>query len=224
MDNIIIFFGTSVVVALLGMIVVIIGVQYNKALRELFKVKLDNELLLKGGNDASNKILDQARRDALEIIKDSELKAQQIIQASDIFSREFKEDFKKNILKFINEQQLSYELIRKNIEAESSKVLKDLSNSVVNQVDIEVKAFHKSISADTVRTQQAIVSAAQDDYKLVRAEIESYKKLMQERINNAAVDIVKDIDKQVLGASLTTEEHQKLIIQALKEAKESNVF
>ena len=224
MDNIIIFFGTSVVVALLGMIVVIIGVQYNKALRELFKVKLDNELLLKGGNDASNKILDQARRDALEIIKDSELKAQQIIQASDIFSREFKEDFKKNILKFINEQQLSYELIRKNIEAESSKVLKDLSNSVVNQVDIEVKAFHKSISADTVRTQQAIVSAAQDDYKLVRAEIESYKKLMQERINNAAVDIVKDIAKQVLGASLTTEEHQKLIIQALKEAKESNVF
>ncbi len=59
---------------------------------------------------------------------------------------------------------------------------------------------------------------------MVRSEIESYKKMMLERIDQAAVEMVKDIAKQVLGASLTKEEHQKLVLEALKEAKESHVL
>ena len=224
MDNVIIFFGVSVVVAILGMVIAIIGVQYNKALRELYLIKSENERLLKGGSEEINKIIDQARRDSLEILKESQIKAQKIIQTSDIFSREFKEEFRSNLLKFIDQERLSYEQIGKDIQIESNKVLKDLSASIVSQVDMEVKGFHKAISVEAVRTQQAIANNAQEDYKLVRAEIENYKKVMRERINNASIDIVKDIAKQVLGASLTTEEHQKLIIEALKEAKESNVF
>ena len=224
MDNVIIFFGVSVVVAILGMVIAIIGVQYNKALRELYLIKSENERLLKGGSEEINKIIDQARRDSLEILKESQIKAQKIIQTSDIFSREFKEEFRRNLLKFIDQERLSYEQIGKDIQIESNKVLKDLSASIVSQVDMEVKGFHKAISVEAVRTQQAIANNAQEDYKLVRAEIENYKKVMRERINNASIDIVKDIAKQMLGASLTTEEHQKLIIEALKEAKESNVF
>ena len=37
-------------------------------------------------------------------------------------------------------------------------------------------------------------------------------------------DILQDVSKRVLGEALSMEDHQDLVLQALEEAKQKNVF
>lgn len=194
-DISIIFFGASVAVSMFAIVTFFVVVSYHKALRRQKQLEDELNSLRLHGSAEVNKILLDAQAKAAEIIKDAQLKSQEFINTSSVFGNEFREKFQNNLLDGTN------------------KIISNVSKDISSQVGAEVKVFGQALNAS--------LSKMLEDSKI---EIENYKKNAMEDVNKKIFNIVADTVKKSIGKTLTKQEHEKLVMQALEEAKKKNVF
>lgn len=195
MTEVYILFGASVAVMFLAIVTLFVVVNYHKTLQKQRALEEEVKLLRSQGSEEARKIIFNAHTQATEVIKGAELKAQELLRASDIFSKEYKQSFQASI------------------QNETNKMLVNMSQTVSSQVDAEVKQIHGSFE----KTMNSLLAQAE-------ANIEEYKKVMLQRVNSAIFSIVQSVVKKSLKESLSREQHEKIIIKALEEAKKQNVL
>jgi hypothetical protein len=185
--------------------------------------------------EQASKILDDARQKSSEIINDANLRAKKTLTAVEQISDESKVMLGReldnvvksqaNVLKRTSTELLKYyndTLLKQ--KADSVAVLQKASEQIEKELLHEVEEFGDILKKETIDTQKQIEARIQKEYSTIEQDLADYKRKNLSAIDESIYDILYNVSKRVFGKALSMEEHQELVIEALEEAKKSNVF
>ena len=98
-------------------------------------------------------------------------------------------------------------------EMKNQHLLQEKSDKLASSAQSTMSAFIKEIN-DKVKRQ------IDDELKVVKNEVEMYKKKRLDIINQYIIDILEKTLEETLGKKLTLSEHSDLIFNALESAKD----
>jgi len=130
-DTTIVFFGMSLVTVFLAMVIIAISVAYYKLSRSAHS---EREAFLKRQEQAKlteNQIIADARRKSQDILLSAQAQAQQMLQASDIFSNEYKQEFKTKLLEVLSIERQEFKKMYQQVIAENTAAIQNESKNML---------------------------------------------------------------------------------------------
>lgn len=205
-DFIIVFFGMSVVLGMLGIVVFAMGLAYQRLARKnhdlyIKLTQIDSDIK----NQHQETILN-AQKQAQEILTEASKKSQMLVSASDIFASEYKEQFRARLLQILAKEEGEFQKVYETVKNQSGQMVTSINKNIQDTLANEMKEMR---------------TAMQNQMKI---GLDEYKKNAYARLEEEVSSVVELIAKNVLKKSLNEEEHKRLVIDALKEAKENNVL
>ncbi len=110
------------------------------------------------------------------------------------------------------------------IQKESLKMLQTIPEDVRKILGAEITNIKTALTEEVKRAEDDAKAIVIDAYKKAESEVESYKNERFRQIDASALFILKELARKVLAKEISTEQHEKLILKALGEAKAQNVF
>lgn len=205
-DVTLVFFGMSVVMAFLAMIIIAISVAYYRLSKNSHK---DREEFLKRQESArmsEDKILMDARKKVEDILSSAQMQAQELLKSSDIFTDQFKDEFRAKLLQTIAKEEQEFTNLYSSIKDQNSKVVSNISAQIEKEISTRLQGFEMTLKQELEKT------------------ISSYKNTAFTRIDSDVKEVVSLISKRVLRKSVSQDEQTDLVLQALDEAKKNNVL
>lgn len=205
-DVIIIFFGFSVVMSFLALIIIAISVSYYRLSRSAHR---EREEFLKRQEQAKiteNQIITEARNKAQQILMNTQAQAQQMLEASELFSDKYKEEFRAKLLQVIAKEEAEFKNLYEGIKVQSNNVMGNISKDITTALSGELQGFKKTMQGE------------------IETVIKQYRDTAYARIEQDVNELVATITRRVLRKSISQEEHTQLVLQALQEAKENMVI
>ena len=157
---------------------------------------------LKVEREHEDRIKEKAREKAGVILRQAQDKAMQMIREAKVLTEEQSETLAKQLKKTISVKMKDYE----------------------EGVEEEVKGFRKTLELEAVGAEKVVAARVEREYEEARVQVEEYKKAKLAKIDAEIMGIVSDTVKNVTGKVIPLEEHRKLIISALEEAKREHVL
>jgi len=159
----------------------------------------------------------KTRQEAETLLKNARKRSFEMIKGAEFFGEEAKEDLMEALLRvteeYGNESKKVFDKAREDVSVVINKILQDIKSDVEKDVVSANETLKKSIS---------------EGIKNVEVDLEEFKKkrmaLVESQINETVKTRVNEISQKVLGKSLSSEDHEKLIMDALMEAKNDNVL
>ena len=105
-----------------------------------------------------------------------------------------------------------------------SKSLTEAVGVITKAADAVAKTMRKKTIEKLVEEEKAEERAVASEYDAVKAEIENYKLAKFEDIKRNAHEVLAKVTKNTLGELLDESQEEKLILQALEDAKQSKIF
>lgn len=183
-------------IMLLVLLVVLIAViiSYAKATSSYNQLKAEKDKELESLQDQTEGIYAQAREDWYDLLKEGHDKAAEVVQSADLFSDSLKKKIEEELGKTTKREMGEYDATMESIKSEIVKVAQNISSD---------------IKADLIKE----VSEARAQ---VDKELEEYKKVRYEQIASQANEIIESVARQALGKSLSTQDHEQLVLKALE--------
>ncbi|GEM_PF-4579713 len=183
----------------------------------------------------SGKILKDAHKKAGSILRQTAEKASKMLAQSSYLNDEIHQDFD-NTLQHIANQDLSH-LGRENqsfmqdyhksleqIKQEYMEQLHEVVQQIKESSESEMQGYRDSLRQETIDAQQIVGQKINEEFEKSQREIQVYKQKQIDQIDKSIQSKVDDIAKKVFGKAISAELHEKLIIEALEEAKKKGVF
>lgn len=152
------------------------------------------------------KILDDASSQASHIITDAQYINQASKQAVDQALQKMAEEVKKGALDTSNQFMADYQTSLKQLSSQSVADFQTITKSLEADLQKQIKEFRESLLP---RLEQ---------------ELEAYKQHRIQEADQAIGKLVQKISRDVLNKSLTIEDHESIIIDALEKAKKEGIF
>mgnify|MGYP001565047615 CR=1 FL=1 len=220
----IVFFALIIDIFILSLSLGAIVIYYTNTLRKLQalnneKITTQKDLLKK-----SDLILEEAREKALKIISDANLFDD---STRKLFDQELKRIGEGQVKTL---EKLSYDLL--NIYQKELGELKDnnikmvniISKDIENSTVAELKDFKEILKKETFESQKIVEDKIEDAYKIAQKEIEDYKLERIKKVEGQIYEIIQNVSKIVLGKTLSLQEHEQLVIDALEKAKKEGTL
>jgi len=193
------------------------------------------EAIKQGAYKKASQVLDSARKESLDIVTEASSKAKEVLSSVGELSTQSKESFNEVLTDLENKQaavlektaselQTFYEKTIKDQEAKSLHVLEEVTEDVEEEMLHEVEEFKDILHKETVGSQQVIEQELKKEYDKVASEIEVYREKQLKKIDETIFTILHDVSASVLGEALDVSEHEKLVLDALEDAKSANIF
>lgn len=178
---------------------------------------------------------DEADQKAEEIIKKAIDRAERIILDAEIVKTDFLNKVEESLervgeqgvqeLKIDSEEfDKKYKDLFEGLKQEYLKHANTTLESVGKIADEELEDFRKVLRSETVESQEIISKKISQEFEQVQKEIEEYKKNRVDNIGQEISTLVSKISKEVLGRTLTPEQHGEIILQELENAKKDGLF
>lgn len=162
-------------------------------------------------------------------------KAQAIIIQANHINDSFKNSFQQQLNSVANKQVKFFEsssvelmdILQKeliHLKDKNIKMIKNISKKVERDTISELKDFKEIMRKETIESQKIVGAKIEEDYKKVLKEIDDYKKEKLKNAEDHIYAVLQEISKLVLGKSISIEEHEQLIIDALNKAKEEKAI
>lgn len=207
--------------------VLIIVIQY------LLNVIKQNKSYQKDIFHHSQHMIDKAREKAHEIIYTADEKAQEIIKQTEVFSREASESSNEILaeLRRSQKEQLEraanslfeeYKEELENVYRENINLFKNISKSIEEKADLEIKDFKEILEKETLESQKIVGEKIENRYQEVQAELEAYRVSELQKLKDNIYRITEQALILAVGRSLDQETHEALVMDALKEAIEKD--
>lgn len=164
-------------------------------------------------------ILEEARNEAIKIVANANL-------FEDSTKKQFDQELKR-----ISEGQvktlekLSYDLLnvyqkeladlKENNIKMMNIILKDIENSTI----ADLKDFREILKKETFASQKIVETKIEETYKAAQKEIEDYRTERLKKVEGQIYEIIKSVSMLALGKTLSLQDHEQLIIDALEKAK-----
>jgi vacuolar-type H+-ATPase subunit H len=220
---------------ILVIVVAVIGLSFGNLLKKLRLIEKENTYLKNQMQGRALHLIQEARDNAVHILEDAHVKAQRIIQSAkdyeagldkridtqlDTTSHHYKEVFDKT-----NQELLkTYEEMLRRLKEDNVNLLQNVSKDIEKEVMTEVKDFTGIMAKGTLDTQKEVEAKINASFAKVQSELETYKTDQYRKLDEQIYTIIQMTVSQVLGRTLRMEDHQQLVLDALKEAKTSVMF
>ncbi len=191
-------------------------------------VKLINRYLdLKQGKDKGldpQELIAKANLRSQKILQNASLKAQEIIAESERFLE--REDSNLSLkLDKINEIYVKrYSEALQIIQEETLKILQNIPNDLKVFLISAVDDFRATLTKDAVKAQDQITKSLQESLVAAQHELEKYKEARKRQVDEEILNLVVEVTKRVLGKEISLDEHEKLVLKSLEEAKREKLF
>lgn len=182
-------------------------------LREGGRAELDSQTLLANAQKKSQEILEEAHKKASEIVERSEkfLQAQEgkvakeLEKASKTYANYFQDALRR-------------------VEQEASETLKNVPEEIKKVYATEIVNIRTTLDAQLSKAREDSRQIVLEAYQKAEAEVENYKKKRLSQIDDSIIIILQEVARRVLSREINQEEHERLVMKALQEAKREHVF
>lgn len=177
-------------------------------------------------------IIEDARAKSVDLIYQSNQKAQKLLEDTQAFNQATKVLLEKE-LKNVADRQLNsldstskglLEMYKKVIAEEEGKnieTLEGFTKELRSELVSEVDEFKDLLHRETIESQQMVEQKVNAEFKKAIDEISAFKAKRLKKVDDNIFRILVLVSKDVFGKMLSMEEHQQLVLEALKKAKES---
>lgn len=179
----------SLTTAILSMICISLFKKLNTLIQEEKHLKSEKQ-------EKFHTIIIHAERSAKTIIEEAQIKSHDIISKATALDTHITNVFEANLAESSTKQIQSLEKITQE----------------------QINDFQKLIQQQTISSQKIIEDKMQTAYKQVEEEIEGYKKEKYASINDHIYTVLNFVSKQILGKTLSLEQHQELVLEELTKA------
>ncbi len=182
--------------------------------------------LKKGGKKEVDpeEILSKARQKSREILEEANIEAKNIISRAEKFLEDYQEELGEEIRKANDIYAKVYRESLNSIQQESYAMLKNIPNELKVFMVSAIDGFRATLAKEVQDAQQKILKSLEDSVVSAQHEIEKYKEARKRQIDENAVEYIAELTKRVLSKEISLEEHEKLVLKALEEAKKQDVF
>ena len=183
----------------------------------------------------SAQILNSAREKAKAILQDSEARANQILIEADNTKISIEQDFNQALSQVVNSNTQEINRDSGQLLTEYKSSLTNLKNKYLEEIEAmiakmegsmqtEFSQFQTVLEKDTKQAENTLSSNITAELQKTKIELENYKKSQVAKIDEMVANTVIKIAREVIGKTITPQEHEKLIMQALEQAKKEGVL
>lgn len=163
--------------------------------------------------------LDQAKEQAFSLVTDANKEAGKILEDANYLSQEMSGKIDSHLEGIAQEgadfvRESTDNLLRAHRKAllEASKgnlvSMREVSDEFKKELTSEISEFRKSLESMSIETR-----------KKIDEELSKYKEARIRSMDNEIHEIVQEASAEILGKSLSLEEHEEFILKVLEEAK-----
>lgn len=206
-------------IGLLNGVVIFLIIAYMKLLKNatlLEKAKDEREEHIRKRAAA---LLSDAHDKALVIIEQANLRAAQTLEETNTFSQTAKHELEAKLSQASAQLLTDYERALEEVKEEDIKTLKNISKTIESNTLDEVADFKEILEKETVAAQKIVEQKIEQAYADVEQEIKAYREDKRKKIDEAVYTIVRQVSEEILGKSVSLADHEKLVIDALEQAK-----
>lgn len=219
-----IFFVIMGTLVLLEVIALYMIYSYFKLLRSYDEVMKRQRSLETTVRERSEKLLDAAQDQAQAIVLQANSKAQGIITAAGSFNQDTQAKIDSALAKFLTEEMAVYQQMFENVRTQTAQGIQAMHKSVeaqaIEQLSISSKQFALAMSDAQKKAQERLERA----YLVAEEEIGNYKKQRLEYLAQMTAQFLQTAAQRLLKKTLTAQQQQTLVMEALNEAKRENLF
>jgi hypothetical protein len=164
-----------------------------------------------------HKIVDDALSKERKIITDAEEEADKIISDTKFISTTSKESLDNALKKLVTDIEKESDISGKDIMSAYQNSLKEVTGASLHNFH----SISKELEADL---QKQIKEFNEAQLGSMKKELESYKESQLKQTQEMVAKIVSQVSQDVLNKSISTDDHQKLIIESFEKAKKQGLF
>lgn len=166
----------------------------------------------------------QKDEEAREIIKNANIKAQEILGQAQNISTQQQEGLQNKLNEATQTYAKSYEDALAKTQSVIGTMLQNISNDIKKGVTGEIDVFRQSLQQEVVKSKDEMRKVVIEAFKKADSEVESYKKARLQQVDKEILVMVKRVAERVLAKEISVDEHEKLVLKALEEAKKQGIF
>lgn len=180
-------------------------------------------------------VREQARREAEEIVSEAHGKATEAIKKIDLLGSGMQQDLEKaleavykreveRVARTADQLVTEYrslldEVRKKHVEASEAAMRQMMEGS-----GLAVHSFQTFLEEQMGGYRQEMQQRMEDSQRAAQKEIEAYKSQAFKKVEDSIYRIIQFVSQRVLGEAISIEQHRKLVITALEEAKREGLF
>lgn len=217
--------------SILAVVLFILGVSYIRLLHKLGGAEKERQQLAANMQEKTTQVLDEARQRAVKIIQEANEKAQHILTGSSELDEAAKQMVLQKLQTLAQQESRTFDRSTEDITKAYAEMLAKLRQDHINMLntlskDIEQKAlgeiqqFTNTLEQGTVGTQKLLEQKMQEEYKTLLEQLALYKEQRMAKIDDAIYKVIQMVAVEVIGKTLTLEDHQQLVLEALSNAKQ----
>lgn len=231
----IIFFDLTGVLFILSISLLFLVVHYSRIFQKLhsqineqkqIQTKLDNERAekIRLAQQQAEQIIEEAGQKAAEIIRKADIA---VVDSQSIIKNEIENTashqttlFKQELTSLLH----SYMQEMENIKKQNLEACKNIISSIEKNASETVTDYQVLLQKETIVSQKIAEEKINSAMARAEQDVEAYKKEKFEKIDQEVLGRVLDVSKKVLGKAFSEEDHQTLVLQALKDAKDAGLL
>lgn len=213
-----------VLFVVIEVLVVILLVGLYKLLARYETLKEEYRKTIADSQNQAEEVYEKAQEEAKKIMDDARVKSQKLVQDAEGFSVEGTKRLQEALDWMLKDQTRAYTDELKAARKKTEEQLLSMAGEVNQMAATELKVFANKLQQQTKFAQEEASKSIQQAYAQMGEELERYKKQRMERVDEIVKDMVMRVARDVMGDSLSTSEHETLVMKALEEAKKKNVF
>ena len=217
----IIFFDLLVAIFILSIAQVVVVFYFGNIIK---KQHSEGDIGNLSDTQKAAKIIDEANNRAMDIISKANL-------STDIASSGFNQEVKriaslqiKEFEKATSDFMKLYTRVLQDLKSKNIEVFQNVSKDIEINTMEEIKSFIGAMEGLTVSSEKLVKKKIDSDYLTVKKEIEDYKEMRLQKIDQEIYELLEKVSKLVLGKALSLSEHEILIEKSLEKAKKEGAF
>lgn len=173
---------------------------------------------------STEKLMSEVSARSVKVLEEAHRSAREILSNAEGFMKRNEDVTREEMEKVAKEYLLKYENSLNEIKLEAIKTIhnipKDVSESVDGTLDVLEKTTETEIKKIHTRLNESLNKALAD----TDSEISKYQKERIKKIDESSLVLARNIAKKVLSRDISPEEHEKMVVKALEEAKRQGIF
>jgi hypothetical protein len=225
-----IFLFLIITIVLLTITLAAVVVSYILLLQKMKRIERDRNRIDKRIRDHATVLLHSAHKQALSIVSSAHDKAKLLLQSTKEFTTESKERLASEldqeekaqeavVVNANKEFSQMYEQFLHSLEQDTSALFKTAVETLGKSVDSEIGDFKSTLLKETIASQLDAEEKVKTAYREVEKEIQAYKTEKLKSIDDTFYKIISESTKEVLGKSLSMDDHREVIFKGLEQMK-----
>jgi F0F1-type ATP synthase membrane subunit b/b' len=169
-------------------------------------------------------LIEQARTRSRQILEEAHAKSVQIISRSEAYLAREESVLGKELEKAQASYQKSFDSAISASQSKAEQMIQNIPQDIKMTLISVIDNFRVSLAREVQKTQDDANKTIREAYQTAAEEVSKYKEERMRQVDESILSVVKDVTEKVIGKSVSAEEHEKLVLKSLEEAKRQKIF